>query len=52
MPERGEDVLCYHCNNVFPKDTFGLMCPRCGSDFTEIVSIRAFSNIYYLENML
>ncbi|EED13184.1 RING finger domain protein, putative [Talaromyces stipitatus ATCC 10500] len=37
MPERGEDVLCYHCNNVFPKDEFGLMCPRCGSDFTEII---------------
>lgn len=37
MPEGGEDVLCYHCNNVFPKDTFGLMCPRCGSDFTEII---------------
>lgn len=37
MPERGEDVLCYHCNNVFPKDDFGLMCPRCGSDFTEII---------------
>ncbi|OKL57588.1 hypothetical protein UA08_07269 [Talaromyces atroroseus] len=36
MPETGEDVLCYHCNNVFPKDQFGLMCPRCGSDFTEI----------------
>lgn len=37
MPQGGEECLCYGCNNVFPKDEYGLTCPRCGSEFVEIV---------------
>ncbi|KAH8705163.1 hypothetical protein BGW36DRAFT_8614 [Talaromyces proteolyticus] len=37
MPLGGEDVLCHLCNNIYPRDESGLTCPRCGSDFTEII---------------
>lgn len=29
--------MCHQCDNFFPKDEYGLICPRCGSEFTEII---------------
>ncbi|KAL1973003.1 hypothetical protein VTN31DRAFT_6545 [Thermomyces dupontii] len=36
MP-RSEEVMCHQCDNFFLKDEHGLICPRCGSEFTEII---------------
>ncbi|KAL1965513.1 hypothetical protein VTN77DRAFT_5596 [Rasamsonia byssochlamydoides] len=37
MPQRGEEVFCHVCGAVFPKDDYGLTCPQCESEFTEII---------------
>lgn len=36
----GEQVKCHECSNVWPRNEGGLQCPRCESEFVEIVSIR------------
>lgn len=38
MPQREEEVFCHLCRSVFPKAEYGLRCPNCDSEFTEIVS--------------
>jgi E3 ubiquitin-protein ligase RNF115/126 len=34
----GERVKCHVCSNVWPREQGGLECPRCESEFVEIVS--------------
>ena len=34
----GEHVFCYECDNEWPRNQGGLQCPRCHSEFVEIVS--------------
>ncbi|KFZ17616.1 hypothetical protein V502_04522 [Pseudogymnoascus sp. VKM F-4520 (FW-2644)] len=33
-----EVVYCHHCENEWYRDESGLVCPRCDSDITEIIS--------------
>lgn len=35
---QSDQVYCHSCNNTFPHDEHGLICPRCDGDITEIVS--------------
>ncbi|KAL4879101.1 amidohydrolase family-domain-containing protein [Aspergillus karnatakaensis] len=37
--DTGDRVLCHHCGRVWPRNSHGLDCPHCGSDFTEIIEI-------------
>ena len=39
----GEQVHCHQCQNKWRRDQGGLTCPHCGSEFTEIVSLRSRS---------
>jgi len=36
-PRRRELVFCHECEDEWFRDESGLVCPRCGSDFVEIV---------------
>lgn len=36
----GEQVKCHECYNVWPRENGGLQCPRCNSEFVEIVGAK------------
>lgn len=35
--DEGDRVFCHACGGVWRRNEHGLICPHCGSDFTEIV---------------
>lgn len=35
----GNQVKCHQCSNIWPRQQGGLQCPRCESEFVEIVSL-------------
>ncbi|KKK17953.1 hypothetical protein AOCH_004439 [Aspergillus ochraceoroseus] len=39
MADTGDRMLCHACGYVWPRSEHELECPRCSSDFTEIVEI-------------
>ncbi|KAF7511955.1 hypothetical protein GJ744_003188 [Endocarpon pusillum] len=41
----GEHVKCHECPNIWPRQQGGLQCPRCESEFVEIVESVSESNL-------
>lgn len=37
MADRGDRVFCHACSQVWLRNDYGLICPHCESEFTEIV---------------
>lgn len=37
MADREERVFCHNCHHNWPNREYGLICPRCQSDFAEII---------------
>ena len=35
--QSGELVFCHNCDHRWYKEEHGLVCPRCNSEFTELV---------------
>ncbi|KAJ9203673.1 hypothetical protein DTO164E3_306 [Paecilomyces variotii] len=37
MADRGDRMFCHQCGGVWLRNEFGLQCPHCESEFTEII---------------
>lgn len=45
--EGRERVFCHNCENEWFRDSGGLVCPRCNSDITEIVSFFFLTSFFF-----